>query len=92
MVVSLTQLFNYKSISNQEISSTNLDKDNVEEKKNFIDVSLLCKLLKSFFNNIGNLILLPSFNRCDRYWIIVYMLKDRRLFNNIYAYMFYGML
>ena len=33
MVVSLTQLFNYKSISNQEISSTNLDKDNVEEKK-----------------------------------------------------------
>ena len=33
MVVSLTQLFNYKSISKQDISSTNLDKDNVEEKK-----------------------------------------------------------
>ena len=32
MVVSLRQIFNYKSISNQEISSTYLDKNNIEEK------------------------------------------------------------
>ena len=49
MVVSLTQLFNYKSISNQEISSTNLDKDNVEEKKILLMFHYYANSLRVFF-------------------------------------------